>query len=326
MRSIVLRFDMRAAPFAPDTAAERYLACVEMAARADELPVDVVGLSEHHVSPDGFLSSPLILASQIAARTARVRISVSALLVPLHEPLRLAEDIAVLDLLSGGRFSATAGLGYREIEYRALGADWERRGRLFDEKLSTMLAAWTGQPFDYRGEELKLNPVPLRPAYQLLNIGGNSAAAARRAANFGLLFCPAIDDPALAECYVQACAAKGFTQGFVIMPRHPATVVLADDPEQAWDALGAYLLFDARAYGAWSHPSRRAYAESSAATLEQLREEGKYRILSPAQALQQLEETGSLHLAPLCGGMPLAAGRRCMQLFAEQVAPELRTM
>ena len=323
MRSIVLRFDMRSAPFCPDPGAGRYRACVEMAAMADRLPVDVIGLSEHHVSPDGYLSSPLILASQIAGRTKRVMISVSALLVPLHDPLRLAEDIAVLDLLSQGRFNATAGLGYRELEYRALGADWERRGQVFDEKLETILAAWRGEPFQYRNQQLQLNPVPERPAYQLLCIGGNSLVAARRAARLGLVFSPAIDDPALADCYYSACAARGFKRGFVVMPREPATVILADEPERAWQTLGPYLLFDAEAYGEWRHPNRRAYAESFAGSLEELRAEGKYRILTPAQALQQLEHTASLHLAPLCGGIPLEAAWRCMQLFAEEVVPAL---
>ena len=110
-RNIVLRFDMRCAPQCPDSQTSRYQAAIAMASWADQNSVDVIGLSEHHATEDGFLSAPLQLAGMMAAVTQRIRISVSALLVPLHDPVRLAEDITVLDLASGGRFSATCGLG-----------------------------------------------------------------------------------------------------------------------------------------------------------------------------------------------------------------------
>jgi len=324
MRNIVLRFDMRTAPFCPDKAADRYRAAVDMAVWADDKPIDVVGLSEHHNSADAYLSAPLQLAGMIAARTRRVMISVSALLVPLHDPLRLAEDIAVLDLVSNGRFVATAGLGYRETEYRMLGADWERRGHILEEKLALMFTAWTGKPFEYRNTSVQLNPVPQTNPRHLITMGGNSRAAARRAARLGLLFCPAIDDPELAEAYYAACKEYGFSSGFLIPPNYPATTLLSDDPDQAWAEWGRYLLFDSKAYGAWEHKTRRAYAVSSATTVEELRSEGKYRILTPAQAVDVIEETGSLHLAPLCGGLPLNVGWHTLELFASQVQVSLR--
>ncbi len=94
MRNLVLRFDLRRAPTCPEPPARRYRTAIEMACWADRVGLDVIGLSEHHCSGDGFLSAPLQLAGMMAARTTRIRISVSALLVPLHDPLRLAEDIA----------------------------------------------------------------------------------------------------------------------------------------------------------------------------------------------------------------------------------------
>ena len=94
MRNIVLRFDMRAAPWAPDAAGSRYRVAIDMARWADRRQIYVGGLSEHHNAGDGFLSAPLQLAGMMSVVTERVRISVSALLVPLHDPVRLAEDIA----------------------------------------------------------------------------------------------------------------------------------------------------------------------------------------------------------------------------------------
>jgi alkanesulfonate monooxygenase SsuD/methylene tetrahydromethanopterin reductase-like flavin-dependent oxidoreductase (luciferase family) len=323
-RNIVLRFDMRRSPDCIESSAHRYRTAIEMASRADDL-VDVVGLSEHHATSDGFLSAPLQLAGMMAARTRRVRISVSALLVPLHDPLRLAEDIALLDLASGGRFSATCGLGYREIEYRSLGADWSTRGRVFDEKLAVLVKALSGKTFSWRDQTMMLEPTPQSPVQALLTVGGNSAAAARRAARFGLLFCPAIDDPALDAAYRAACEENGVTWGATIFPREPATTFISEDPERTWHEIGDYLLYDATAYGAWRHPNRRAYAESSARDLAALRAEGKYRVITPDEAVKVIDRTGSLHLAPLTGGVPSEIGWSSLRLFEEKVAPALAT-
>lgn len=322
-RSIVLRFDMRSAPRCPEDPATRYRSVMDMAAWADDNQIDVVGLSEHHNTDDGFLSSPLSLAGMLVARTHRVRISVSALLVPLHDPLRLAEDIALLDLASGGRFSATCGLGYREVEYRTFGVDWEHRGRVFDEKLALLVDALRGEAVQHNGTDVRLNPAPRSPVQALLTVGGNSVAAARRAARFGLLFCPAIDDPALEEAYRDACRSRNVSWGATIFPRHPATTFISEDPQRSWREIGEYLLYDATAYGAWRHPNRRAYAESFAEDLDALQAEGKYRILTPEEAVDVIEKTGSLHLAPLTGGVPSDLGWQTLRLFEERVQPRL---
>lgn len=321
MRNIVLRFDMRSAPRCKEAPTERYRAALEMAEWADRNSVDVVGLSEHHDTIDGFLSAPLQLAGMMVARTRRVRISVSALLVPLHDPLRLAEDIALLDIVAEGRFSATCGLGYRKSEYACFGVDWDRRGKIFDEKLDTLVSALKGEVVHYNGCSTQLNPVPLSPIYTLLTMGGNSKVAARRAARLGLFFCPAIDDPVLEETYLTACREYDFSYGFTISPRAPATTFISEDPVQCWKELGEYLMYDATAYGAWHHPNRRAYAESFASNIEELNSEGKYRVLTPEQAIQTIQETRSLHLAPLTGGTPLNIAWSSLRLYEDTVQP-----
>jgi alkanesulfonate monooxygenase SsuD/methylene tetrahydromethanopterin reductase-like flavin-dependent oxidoreductase (luciferase family) len=319
MRNIVLRFDMRSAPQGKETPAERYRAALDMAVWADRSAVDVVGLSEHHDTTDGFLSAPLQFAGMMAARTNRLRISVSALLVPLHDPLRLAEDIALLDIIAAGRFSATCGLGYRETEYACFGVDWTRRGEVFDTKLDILIRALKGEVIQYNSISTRLNPLPVSPVHLLLNIGGNSKPAARRAARLGLFFCPSLDEPELEETYLAACREYGFRHGYCISPRAPATTFISKDPEQCWKAIGDYLMYDAAAYGAWRHPNRRAYAESFASNIEELKREGKYRVLTPEQAVQTIQESGSLHLAPLTGGVPLDIAWRSLQLFEDAV-------
>ncbi|MDE0950020.1 MAG: LLM class flavin-dependent oxidoreductase [Halioglobus sp.] len=321
MRNIVLRFDMRKAPQCTETVSDRYRTAIEMACWADRNTVDVIGLSEHHNTSDGFLSAPLQLAGMMVARTQRVRISVSALLVPLHDPVRLAEDITLLDLIAAGRFTATCGLGYRRVEYDSFGIDWNTRGEVFDEKLAVLVQALKGEEFYVNGSHMKLNPAPVSPVQALVTVGGNSKAAARRAARFELLFCPAIDDPDLEHAYLKACKERGFKHGFIISPREPATTFISEDPASCWKDIGEYLVYDAKAYGAWRHPNRRAYAESFANNIDELKTEGKYRVLTPEQALLKIQETGSLHLAPLTGGVSIDCGWKSLRLFEDRVQP-----
>ncbi|MEH6593547.1 MAG: LLM class flavin-dependent oxidoreductase [Halioglobus sp.] len=323
MSNIVMRFDMRCPPNGQTQPAEQYRAVLDMCAWGDQRGVNVIGLSEHHNTSDGFLPSPLTLASAIAACTRTAMISIGALLVPLHDPLRLAEDIAVLDLLSGGRLTIIAGIGYRPQEYEALGKDWSKRGELLEENIQVMQKAWLGEPFEFRDSQVQVLPRPLSKPHPLLAIGGNSRPAARRAARLGLPFFPALDDSALVDLYREECARLGFAGGFVILPQYPSTTYLAQDVEQGWQEMGQYMLYDALTYGSWKHPTRRAYAESFANDLDELRAEGKYRVLNPEQALNVINEHGSLHLAPLVGGAPPELGWKSLKLFTDEVAPYL---
>jgi len=267
-----------------------------------------------------------MMAMAAAQATSNIRLSVSALLLPLHDPIRVAEDIAVLDLVSQGRFMAVAGLGYRELEYQTMGVEWKQRGKVMDEKIQVLLRAWQGETFLHNGVPTVLNPVPARPAQALLCIGGNSAAAARRAARFGLFFAPAIDDPELEHSYQTACREHGFTHGAVIFPNEPSLTLISEDPERDWALYGKYFLYDALAYGQWRHATRRAYAESFASDLEGLREEGKYCFLTPEEAIARMRSKGSINLSPLCGGMPLNVAWNSLELFAGKVMPALSTV
>ena len=132
-----------------------------MAEYADEHGFDMVTLEEHHGADNGWSPSPLISAGLVFGRCPSDSPSPSsALLVPLHDPLRIAEDIAVLDLASGGRLTVIGGIGYRPEEYAAHGKSWADRGRLMDEAVDTMLKAWTGEPFEYRGTTVQVTPSP----------------------------------------------------------------------------------------------------------------------------------------------------------------------
>jgi len=321
----LLRFDMRAPAFGAEPAA-LYEAALEMAAYADAKGFDAVILSEHHASEDGFLPSPLAMAGAVAGRTRRLRIQIAALLVPLHDPVRLAEDLAVLDLVSGGRVATVAGLGYRPEEYALFGRDWKARGRLLDEALETMLRVWRGEPVEREGHTFFVTPRPCTQPHPPLFVGGQSLAAARRAARFGLPFQPASNDAEMIAAYREGCEARGVPP-VVLAPGDATSIFVAEDPDRAFAELGPHLLHDARSYAGWQPAHQRSAVHSDAQSVEELRREGKYQVLTPEACIARARERGPfgvfIHF-PLCGGAPPELGWRSLELYAERVLPALR--
>lgn len=327
MAMAVIRFDMRAPGRAPAAARELYAAALDMAAFADEQGFDMLVLSEHHGADDGYLPSPLVMAAAIAGRTERIPMNVAALLVPLHDPLRLAEDLAVLDLLSGGRISIVAGLGYRPVEYEMFDREWTRRGKRLDECLDTLIKAWTGEPFEYQGKMVKVTPRPLQQPHPMVLVGGSGRKAAERAARFGLGFFPAVGDESLADVYYAECERLGKAPGFVALPSGPGSVFVAEDPDKAWAEVGPYLLHDAMTYASWQTGDIRSHVLSRATTVDELRAEGTYQILTPDECIEtarSLGPMGAITHHPLCGGTPPDLAWESLQLFADRVLPAMR--
>jgi alkanesulfonate monooxygenase SsuD/methylene tetrahydromethanopterin reductase-like flavin-dependent oxidoreductase (luciferase family) len=119
-----MRFTMHSAPSAR---ADSYAAVLDMAAWAETRGCLAAAVSQHHAADDGYLPSPVPLAAAIAARTSSLPVTVAALLLAFYEPVKLAEDLAVVDLLSRGRVSYVIGLGYRDEEFALFGVDRRQR-------------------------------------------------------------------------------------------------------------------------------------------------------------------------------------------------------
>ena len=327
MSIIGLRYDLRSPSWAATKHPELYAACLEQAAWADEHGVDILTLSEHHGVEDGFLPAPLTMAAAIAARTTRVPITIAAALFPLHDPIRLAEQIAVVDLIAKGRVSIVAGAGYAQWEFEMAGVDRKGRGKRLEEAIQVMRQAWTGEPFEYEGRTVRVMPTPFSKPHPVILIGGSSEAAAKRAARLQLPFFPAIGDQHLVDVYQEACAAEGWTGGFSMLPHGPGFVHVTEDPEKAWAEIGRYALYDAETYRSWQTADVRSEVKSSATDLEQLRAEGIYRVVTPDECVGMAEElghAGALVLHPLLCGMPVELGWSSLELFASKVLPRIR--
>src|SRR5215212_6513837 len=122
-----MRFDFRNPPMAGTTMTERYAAALDIAEWADRLGCVQIALSEHHGSRDGYLPSPIPMLAAMAARTTNVRFMIAALIAPFHDPLRLAEDLITVDLLSGGRLDVLIAGGYVHEEFAMFGVSMRER-------------------------------------------------------------------------------------------------------------------------------------------------------------------------------------------------------
>ncbi|MFE6286844.1 LLM class flavin-dependent oxidoreductase [Streptomyces sp. NPDC057877] len=317
----VVRFNLVAPGATPESLATRYQAALEMARYADGHGITTVQTEEHHGAANNWLPSPFVFAGAVLGATERLAVTVSAVIGPLHDPLRLAEDIAVLDLLSGGRLVTVAGIGYRPEEYALFGAEWKRRGRLQDELLETVLRAWTGEEFEYRGRTVRITPRPYTDPHPLLLVGGSSKAAARRAARLGLPFFPSAHLPELEAYYKERLIEYG-TEGWTMMPGAETPLLhLSEDPERTWSEHGRHFLHEALTYASWQSGGVRSAVRSAASTVDELRAEGVYRVLTPDECVTRGLDNLVLH--PLCGGLPVAEGWRSLRLFCEDVLPRI---
>ena len=316
-----IRFDLRRAPFAAVSEAEQYAQCVEMARWADDHDFAMVGISEHHGVD--FISAPTALAGVLLGATRRAQVMVNALLVPLHDPVRLAEDLATLDITSGGRFTLVAGLAYRHEEFAMAGVDRSKRGAIVEEYITVMKQAWTGEPFEWRGRTITVRPTPTSSAEQLVWLGGSVRKSAERAARLRLPFFTMSPDPALGDIYREECEKAGYTTGFFLAPYGPLFTFIAEDPEKAWAEIAPYAVYDVLSYNSWQTGDHDNVAASSATNADELRASGMWQVVTPDECVDLARKNGTVVLHPLMGGIPPEMGWSCLQLYADKVAPKL---
>ena len=318
-----LRFDMRA-PSTGASTADLYRAAVEMCAWAETRGGMASVLCEHHSSPDGYLPAPLILASAIASATKTLPITIAIIQLPLYNPVRLAEEMCVLDIISGGRVGYVGGLGYLPYEYEMHGVDFRRRGAIAEENLALLLKAVKGEAFEHEGRKIKVTPPPLTPGGPRIAWGGGSIAAAKRAGRYGIGLFAQKDDPALREAYEASCREHGHDVGLCILPPLDAasTVFVSDDLDAAWAELGPYLMHDVLSYATWNEGNTDTSSLSFVKTAEDLRAENRsHRILTVEQAVAMIRAGAPLSLHPLIGGLPPQIAWRYLETVVQKVLP-----
>ncbi|MCM3884195.1 LLM class flavin-dependent oxidoreductase [Frankia sp. R82] len=316
-----LRFDFRNPDFAGTVMADRYAAGLDMATWADRLGAHNIVISEHHASADGYLPSPVPMLAALAARTTNTRLMVAALLAPFHDPLSLAEDLVVLDHLSRGRVDVLLGGGYVREEFAMFDVPLKERPKRVTEAVATLKAAFTGEPFEYRGRTVQVTPAPFRRGGPTVLLGGTSEPAARRAARIADGFLPGV--PEVWEFYQDELSKLGRPDPGPCPISDNRLIFLAEDPEKGWEQAGPYFLHETNSYGAWQAENNVASPYRSFDSLDELRASGQYAVLTPTQLVEELRATPFPYVLfhPLCGGIPPELGWSSLHLFEHEVLP-----
>jgi alkanesulfonate monooxygenase SsuD/methylene tetrahydromethanopterin reductase-like flavin-dependent oxidoreductase (luciferase family) len=320
-----MRFDLRAPGKTAAERADLYRATLDMAAWSEENGGAAVVISEHHSTDDGYLPSPMMVAAAVAGVTSKVAITVAAAILPFYDPVRLAEDLIVLDHLSRGRAFVILGLGYRPEEYELRGLEFAERGKVADQKLEALLEALRDAGTDTSAP--RVTPGPFTEPMPMLAWGGASKAAARRAGRHGLGFFAQGPGPELAEAYEDAARSAGHEPGLCFLPPAdaPQIVFVNDDVDRGWEEVGTAMLADATSYHDWNEAAsltERTVSLSAAKSVAGLRaEQGAHRVVTAGEAAALAQQYGMLGLHPLCGGLAPDVAWPYLERAAAAVAP-----
>jgi probable F420-dependent oxidoreductase len=322
------------------TFAQEYRETLDLVRLAESVGFDSAWVSEHHGASDGYLPSLLPMLAALAASTERMQLGTGVVLAPLHDPLRLAEDAAVVDQLSGGRLILGLGIGWRDEEFRMFGVPRSERAIRTAETIDVLRRAWTGRRFSFQGsafsyDRVKVTPPAAREGGIPVYLGGYADAAVRRAGRMADGFITDADAaeevrPALSMLDEAARSAGRDPRSLGIALIQNAFV--ANDAD-AWEISRAGVAHQLGTYRAW---------EGTADTPEEDRleprppDEGAMRTWTPAgtpeevlRALRPLVEAfgdRELHLIVRLHypGMDLEPAARAVELFGREVLPALR--
>jgi luciferase family oxidoreductase group 1 len=328
----------------PEHRSEReiYAAELPQMVAADDLGFDSIWIAEHHFSDYGVCSAPQVLAAAVAGQTRRLRVGMGITLLPLHDPIQIAEELAVLDQLSGGRLEVGIGRASTPLEYAGFEVPFQEGRTRVDEGLAILRGAWTQDPFSYRGQfrqvaEVSLVPKPLQQPHPPLYLACNSAESVPIAARQGLPMMSSwqVLDQALVErreVYRQVSVQHGHrpaeVEARLAQTWNIRFVYVAEEERAALEEPRQYVL-DFQAAAARRRAGDRAVA-SSAPPYEEYLRSGAAFFGTPDQVVEQIgrfrERTGLQNL--LChmsfNAMDPAHAQRSMELFAAKVMPRLQ--
>jgi alkanesulfonate monooxygenase SsuD/methylene tetrahydromethanopterin reductase-like flavin-dependent oxidoreductase (luciferase family) len=248
--------------------------------------------------------------------------------LPLHNPVQVAEQIGVLDQISNGRLEVVFAAGYVKSEFERFGVALSDRGRLLDDGIALILRALGGDRFEANGREVFVRPLPVQKPEQMFYTGGGVEASARRAARFNLGFVPMKRD--LFALYDAECARLGRQPGRKLGPYGPISIHVADDPEAEKAKLERHILHHGATYAKWAaEGSTGASNYTGMQDPDVVWKSGRYPIVTPDQCValvEQLEATGaSCVMQPLIAGLAPEIGWRSLELFVSAVLPRIRS-
>jgi probable F420-dependent oxidoreductase len=322
--------------FIPIEGGHYYKESLEEVTRAEELGFDSVWMEEHHAVTNHYWPSPITVLAGYATRTSRMTLGTDIVVAAFHHPVRLAEDVAMLDVMSNGRVVLGIAIGYKPDEFALYGVELEKRGARFEEQLAVMKALWTQEWVDFRGAYYtvhgRLEPKPVATPHPPLWIGGWGDITLRRAATLADNWIPGptADLARLVagkQRFLESRAAAGRTAPITEWPL-TRDLIIADTDAEARELAERHIMISYRKEyaGGWKHP----FIDASIATdLDKLMED-RFVIGGPDQVIPKIrrfvDQYGMNHL--ICRvffpGMPHRHIMRELELVAKEVMPAFR--
>jgi len=316
-------------------AGPHYRECLSEIVAAEELGYASAWLSEHHFVEDGYLPAQLQAAGVIAGRTSKLRIGTNVLLLPLYHPLRVAEDAAVLDLLSDRRLTLGVGGGYVDFEFETFGVERRFRPSLMEEGVAVMRQAWRTGRIGFQGKRWQFPDRPFTPQPERdipLYFGANSEPAIKRAAQLADGFLIAAGgDPRVGVQQWQTLQAELRALG---REREPFPIVYSawvwvdEDPERAWQTAAPAIAYQMGRYADWG--TDRDKPRPAPLDPSQLDREKFCFIGHPDQVAERLLTLQKqIPFEELCfwgrlPGLTHAQARAHLELFQNKVVPQIQ--
>jgi alkanesulfonate monooxygenase SsuD/methylene tetrahydromethanopterin reductase-like flavin-dependent oxidoreductase (luciferase family) len=293
-------------------------------------------VQEHFFTSDGYGPSVPIFLTALAERTQTARLGSYLYILPLHNPVALAQETAVLDNLCGGRLDVVVGAGHRPLEFRAFNVSPKTRPSRMEEHLDLLTLAWSGEPFSYQGRyydlaDVEVQPAPLQKPHPPVWIGGTRPAAAARAGRRGFNLAAASAEPEFFDAYLSAREAAGYPRDTAQISKPWSITTTYEDPEVVWDRYADLHI------ERWSFYSKiRAEMGDPELTLQMGNETKPYRhnelIGSPEQIVEKLREAReklpfTRLVTDATAGIPVReVTYPSLKLFADRVMPELASL
>jgi alkanesulfonate monooxygenase SsuD/methylene tetrahydromethanopterin reductase-like flavin-dependent oxidoreductase (luciferase family) len=315
------------------SSAKVYAETIELFTWAETLGFGAAYIFEHHFTDDDYMPSPMVAATAIAARTKQMRIGPDIAILPLYDPVRVAEDGAVLDLISNGRLDFGVGLGYRPPEYAGYGIDIVRKGSRANEALQIIRALWQGETVTFHGkhfhiEGARLSPRPVQQPNPPIWVGGFSRGAARRAARYGDGYVGP-SNKAIYEMYLAELRALGKDPARARVMGGDMWLIVTEDPDRTFATYAPHLLYWFNAYSKWfegTDTSPWPHLDHA----EELLSKGLVNVVTPEAAVKLIRdriaevpvEMYTMMLTP--PGIELKPVQTSLELFATKVMPHFK--
>ncbi len=309
---------------------------LDQIAWGDQNGFDDVWLSEHHFIEDGYLPSILPVAAAIAARTKLIRIASGVLLMPFHNPVRLAEDIAVVDVISGGRFELGVGVGFKLEEFDSFGVSFRERGSRTNQSLDIIRRLLSGETVTFKSEffdfkNVRVTPEPIQKPHPPVWLGGFTPAALRRAARYGDGFTVPGATREVYDQYVAELKKQNRPTDNIRFASAVWCLVVSNDPEKAFAEAADHIIYQANDYSKWlSSAGLSPLSPQPLANREQLRQSGLLQVVDPDTAIKMIRDFANtvpithFYSWTLPPGLPPRWAQTHLELFASKVIPAFR--